>query len=326
MRQLIKIQQFRMKPEQQLLVGLGIALVAAVIVWEAAYGLPRREGAEITPETIKAGLHNPTLWIFYNDSDINSRNWLDFGARNSKAINIPLLNVLYERIAAHNGSTYKIEVLGGLQGVAAKLGWDAMPRSLQNPKASVTQPEEDWIRTAILAKYGGLWLSPSSISLKGIGKLPADTIVALGSDSDTMYTSSAPGFRGLWVPTANNPMMVAWEQRLHARLEGQLGGRQVRGDSKSDWAELSVNSGIQTAVLSHYELGRNLYTGKKLELEDIFAAGTEGRLPFEIPKEAAYIPIPYAELLDRRAWGWVLRMSEEQIMTSDLAITHILQS
>jgi hypothetical protein len=314
-----------MKPEQQLLIGLGVVVVAAVVAWEAVYGLPKREGAEITPETITVGLLHPTLWIFYNDSDINSRQAWDFGARNSKAINIPLLNVLYQRIAAHNGSTYKIEVLGGLSGVAAKLGWDAMPRSLQNPKASVSAPEEDWIRTAILAKYGGLWMSPSSISLKGIGQLPADTIVALGSDSDTMYTSSAPGFRGLWVPTANNPMMVAWEQRLKTRLEGQLGGRQVRGDSKSDWAELSGQPGIKTAILSQYELGRNPYSSKKIELEDIFAAGTEGRLPFEIPKEAAYIPIPYAELLDRRAWGWVLRMSEEQIMTSDLVITHILQ-
>jgi hypothetical protein len=34
--------------------------------------------------------------------------------------------------------------------------------------------------------------------------------------------------------------------------------------------------------------------------------------------------IPYHDLLERSAWGWVLRMSEEQILSSDLALTHIL--
>lgn len=320
-----------MKPEQTLVIGLGIVIVASVLVWEAMTG-GIGKGTEITPEMLTIGMGNPTLWIFYTTSEVNARQWWDFGARNSRALNIPLLNMLYTRIAEHNGKTYRIEVLGGVSAVAEKLGWDAMPRSLRSSgKATVTGAEEAWIRTAILAKYGGLWLSPSVVSLKPIGELPRDAIVAFGQDDVPMYGSSSassassamPAFNALWVPIPNHPMMVEWEERLYDRLEGQLGGREVRGDSKSDWVELSRNHVVKLAI--DKELSRNPETGKKLELEDLFAAGTEGRIPFTIPPTTSYIVIPYADLRDRRAWGWILRESEEQLMESDLAIVHVMR-
>jgi len=316
-----------MKPDQYILIGLAVFLVAAIAIKE---GLPKRHGAEITPESLSIGMNNPTLWIFYNTSEVNARYWWDFGARNSRAINIPLLNMLYTRVAEHNGKDYKIEVLGGVSAVAEKLGWDALPRSLKTTgKATVTEAEEAWIRTAILAKYGGLWLSPSVLSIQPIGKLPADAIVAFGQDDAPMYNSAtiSPGFNALWVPKPNHPMMVKWQERLHSRLEGQLGGKQSRGDSKSDWLELTreMPAGTVRTRLDS-ELSRNPETGKKLELEDLFAAGTEGRLPFIVPPSTAYIVVPYADLLNRRQWGWVLRESEEQLLSSDLAIVHIIKS
>jgi hypothetical protein len=118
-------------------------------------------------------------------------------------------------------------------------------------------------------------------------------------------------------------MMVEWEERLYDRLEGQLGGREARGDSKSDWLELSRDHVVRLAI--DKELSRNPDTGKKLELEDLFAAGTEGRIPFSIPPETSYIVIPYTDLRDRRAWGWILRESEDQLLESDLAIVHVMR-
>jgi hypothetical protein len=37
------------------------------------------------------------------------------------------------------------------------------------------------------------------------------------------------------------------------------------------------------------------------------------------------MPIPWPEMKERRAFGWFLRMSEEQILESDLAISHVLR-
>lgn len=302
-------------------IGITMVFLGCVILYE--YGSPKADHGrlEITPETLLIGKTNPTLWLFYNTSDVNSRHWLDFGARSSYAINIPLLNLLYERIIQMNGKQYNVRVLSGLSAVAEVLGgWEHLPKRLQKEKARVYVAEEDWIRTAILAKFGGLWLSPSVVALRPFGKLPADRVITFGQDADS-------GFNCIWVPAAGNPMFIEWEKRIRRRLEEQTGGFQIRGDSASDWQELVEGSSAKGQTLEVRpleELSRSKRTNKKLELEHIFATGTEGRLPFEIPPGAKYMVIPYHDLLDRSAWGWVLRMSEEQILSSDLALSHIL--
>jgi len=309
--------------EYAVLTGLTMLLLGSVILYEFVSPRPTYPRIEITPATLQLGLTNPPLWLFYNTSDINSRHWLDFGARTSHAIQIPLLNILYERIVTMNGQTYTVNVLNGLDSVAELLGgWDKLPTRLQNQKARVYVTEEDWIRTAILAKFGGLWLSPSTVTLRPFAPLPKDAVVTFGQDADS-------GFHCLWVPAPGNPMFVEWETRIRNRLETQTGGFQIRGDSASDWKELlhePCAKGLQVEVRPLEELSRNKRTNKKLQLEDIFASGTEGRLPFQIPAEATYLVVPYQDLLERSSWGWVLRMSESQLLSSDLAISHILAS
>jgi hypothetical protein len=247
-------------------------------------------------------------------------------ARSSSAINIPILNLFYQTITKHNGDKYRIEIVGGLQRVAELMGgWEKLPTLMRNPKARINGPEEDWIRTALLAKYGGLWLSPSVVCLRPFGELPADKVVAFGQDTVPMYGSAVPGFRALWSPKAEHPIFMEWEARIRDRLEFQNGGRQVRGDAKSDWVDLTTESS-DVEVRVKEELGRDPRTNKSLDLEQIFAAGTEGRLPFSIPPAAVYMPVPYGDLLDRRAFGWILKSSEEQIMESDLAIRYVLEA
>ena len=150
-----------------IVLGLGLALVGAAVAWEVVGGLPKPMRVEITKETLQVGLSRPTIWVFLNDSDTNSRSWSDFMARSSSAINIPILNLFYQTITKHNGDKYRIEVVGGLQRVAELMGgWEKLPTLMRNPKARINGPEEDWIRTALLAKYGGLWLSPSVVCLR----------------------------------------------------------------------------------------------------------------------------------------------------------------
>ena len=314
-----------MKTEQIVVLGLGVLLVAAAAAWEVASGLPRKQGVEITLETLMVGTDRPPIWVFYNDSEVNSRQWSDFMARSSRVLNIPLLNLCYETITKHNGDKYRIEVIGGLQRVAELLGgWDKMPQYMRNPRARVSAPEEDWIRAAILAKFGGLWLSPSVVCLKPFGELPQERIVFFGQDDDPMYGSAVPGFRAVWAPFPNLPLFAEWEKRCRTRLDWQLGGRQARGDAKSDWVDLTLG-GDKADVRVRDELGRDPRTNKRLDLEHLFASGTQGRLPFDIPAEAVYVPIPYNDLLDRRMFGWILRSSEEQIMESDIAIRYVLE-
>jgi hypothetical protein len=310
-----------MKTEQYIILGFGIAVVALAAFWEARAGRIKR-GVEINSDTIKIGLTYPKIWLYYNDSEVNSREWADFGARESRALNIPILNLFYQTIVKANPD-YKVEVINGLTGVKELLGENALPTNLRRFGASVNVAEEDWIRTAVLAKFGGLWLSPSVIALKGFGPLPTDKIVALGVDDVPMYASSCPGFRALWVPEPSHPLMVKWEQIIKNRLNTQLGGLQVRGDAKSDWMNM-FNGNPGVSMMSKVELGRNIKTFKKLELEDIFATNV-GTPRFEIPSCAVYLVVPFNDLMDRRQFGWVLKSSEEEILESELVISAILR-
>jgi hypothetical protein len=302
---------------------LGLAVLAVVA---AAYLGGRRRTSprvEITTETLTFGLGKPVLWVYYNDSDVNARHWADFGARSSRALNIPVMNLFYETIVAQNGGDYRVEVIGGLTDLAVRLGVDALPEPLRNPLASVGEAEEDWIRAAVLAKFGGLWVSQSVICLRPFGAL-GDNVVAFGQDDVPLYGSSrsVPGFRALYAPRAEHPMFVEWEARCRSRLNGQLGGRQFRGDAKSDWNEIAPK---YKPLLKAGELGRDPQTGKKLDLEELLAVGTEGVLPFDVPESTIYVVMPLADLLSRRAFGWFLRMSEEQVMGSDLVVRYLLE-
>ena len=299
-----------MKSEQAIVIG-----VAAVAVAIAAYFASKPSETEITPEMLSIGMDRPVIWVYYDNSQVNSRFWSDFGARSSRVINIPILNLCYESIVKANPE-YRVEVIGGLQGVYELLDGD-MPSSLKNPRANVGTAQLDWIRTAILAKYGGLWLSNSVVCVKGFGQLP-DNVVAFGQDDVPMYGSAVPGFRALWSPKAGEPRFVEWEAMCRERLGSQLGGLQVRGDSKSDWVALFKG----TEVRRGDEFSRDSKTQKKLELEDLFA--TQGK-SLVIPCDAKYIVIPYDDLVNRSMFAWILRNSEQQILESDIAISKVLR-
>ena len=89
-------------------------------------------------DIIEIGTKNPTLWLYYDQSDVNSRWWADFGARSSRVLNTPFLNLCYQSIVKYNGQTYNIKVLAGLSDVALLFGgWTELPKALQNPIAPV---------------------------------------------------------------------------------------------------------------------------------------------------------------------------------------------
>ena len=110
---------------------------------------------------------------------------------------------------------------------------------------------------------------------------------------------------------------------LYERIDRQATGKDIRNDK--NWDSLFAGTGRENViVMPHAELTRK-QTGRKIELEDLLAAGQDGILPFAIHPETIYVPFPWPELLERRIFGWFLRMSEEQILESDLAATHLFK-
>ncbi len=307
-------------------VALVLAL-AGVILASASTKKTLAENVYADPYILEKGKELPPLWLYYDTNDVNSRQWADFGARSSNVLNVPFLNLCYGTIVANNGQQYRVEIIGGLAGVAERLGVDAMPTSLAEGIERIGDAEYNWIRAAILEKYGGLWLDSTVVALKPFGELPKDQLVFFGTDKDQTYAgprgTATPSLNAIWVPQAGHQVMAQWADAAYRRLEQRNTGAAARQDEKWDFTAYAAEHPAVTVIPSA-ELSRNKRTGKRLQLEDLLAAGQEGNLPFDVPGEAVYVPVPWKELRDRRAFGWFLRMSESQILESDLVIRDIL--
>jgi hypothetical protein len=299
-------------------------LVAAVAV--AAYMGLKQRNTYFDDKLLERGLETPTVWVYVDDTDVNSRWWSDFGARSSRVLNVPLLNLCYQTIVAACGKQYHVEVIGGIRDAERRLG--SLPEPMRNKRLPLRDTEMTYLKVAFLEKFGGLWMGSASIVLRQFPELPKDKVVLFGSDPLETYAGSngtfLPNQHALWSPVAHHPFFVQWRSMLYERIERQSTGKEIRNDK--NWDILFAGTGKRDVILMpNAELTRK-QTGRKIELEDLLAAGTDGVLPFTIHPETIYVPIPYPELLERRMFGWVLRMSEDQILESDLAITHLFKS
>lgn len=314
-----------------------------------------RQNPFMDRKLLKRGEEKPPLWLYYDVSDVNSRWWADFMNRSSRALNMPFLNLCYESIVRHNSQTYRIEVVGGLADIARLLGgMDKLPSGLQDKIAPVNEAELNWIRAALLARFGGLWLSPYTVCLKPFGKLYKDEeklenrkALFFGSDPNETYVAEhadvTPSFYAVWAPRPEMQIFRDWESVCRSRIAPfqdsrpdeakkfgftlepypKRGGEQIRGDARWDWREMVLNYPRDITVNIPAELSRKR-GGRRIQLEDLLSAGTQGMLPFDIPAETVYVPIPWTELRDREYFGWFLRMSEDQILDSDLAIRYLI--
>jgi hypothetical protein len=312
--------------DKSIIITVGVVTAIALVFASVTAFTTLEENPFKDKRLFELGMNLPIIWIYLDDSDVNSRSWLDFMGRSTRAINLPFLNLCYQTLVMQNKDQYRVEIISGLSDVAARLGCE-LPTPLQRPQVSMGVTEKSWIRAAILKKYGGLWLDPSSIAIAPFGKM-SDKVVFFGTDEEETYSgpkgTPAPGFHCLWSPEPEHPLFVKWEEMTRKRLETQIGGKNFRGDEKWDIRQLATDFAADLEYQPYMELSRKA-NGKRIQLDDLLLSGQQGILPFDVQKESRYVVIPWPELRDSRKFGWFLRMSEEQIMQSDLVITEMFK-
>jgi len=310
-----------------IILSISILLIVAFFF---SIGIYRREIIENIfrdKNLLSKGMDLPVIWLYYDTSDVNSRWWADFGQRSSRAINVPYLNLCYESIVEANKGIYRVEIISGLSDAASRLGgWNQLPRFMQNPLVTVGPAELNWLRAEFLSRFGGLWVSPSIICLKPFNVLQPDVLTFYGTDMDETYSGKAgttvPGFAVMGILKAGDERLEKWSNAAFERLDEGGGGKQIRGDAKWDYTAFATG---KVQVYSREEISRKS-DGRRIQLEDLLAAGQDGSLPFAIPTEGIYVLIPWEEMKNRRNFGWFLRLSENQILDSDLAISEIFRN
>lgn len=296
----------------------GVLLFVAIAV--GLYANQKHRSTFEDDKLFERGLNTPPIWVFVDDSDVNSRWWADFGGRSSRVWNLPFLNLCYSSLVKSAGQNYHMEVISGLADAERRLG--GLPAGMRNKKLPLRDEEMTYLKVAFLEKFGGLWMGPATIAIRQLPVMPKDKIVFIGSDPLETYAGPQgtfiPNQNAMWSPQPHHPVFVKWRGMLEERIERQAGGKEIRNDKV--WDLLFSATGRQDVLMMPgLELARKA-DGRRIELEDLLAAGTEGRLPFAVPSQAVLVPFPWPELLERRMFGWFLRLSENQVMESDLSV------
>lgn len=307
---------------------IGIVVLTGILIGWGSVGEFRGIDVFQDRDNMKRGKELPVLWVFLNNSDVNSRSWYDYMGRSSRAINIPYLNLCYQTIVKYNQTHFRVEVISGLADLAGRLGgWETLPEPMRNPDTFVNEPELNWIRAAVLAKWGGLWVSPSTLWLNDLKPLSKDKVTFFGTNTEETYTTKAavPALDVIWSPKPEHPVWVRWEKNVLERLNFRTGGSEFRHDERGDFADALQTFPDQIQVLRLPEISRKGENRRRIELEDLITTSGSTSAAFHFPKEAAYLPIPLGELQQREKFGWFLRMSEEQIMESDMVISHLFK-
>jgi hypothetical protein len=302
-----------------------IVLITAAVLGVYVSNKTVDQDVYVKRDLLNLDMDNTTLWLYYDQSDVNNRWWADFGARSSRVLNKPYLNLCYESIVTYTKQFYNIRVLAGLSDVAILLGgWDQLPKPLQNPIAHVGEAELNYIRARILKQFGGLWVNPSTIF---INQLPdfteQENVIFFGTDKDETYASSSgthvPGTNIMFSPCVDNEIFVELEKLALQRITNSQGGKQFRHDIKWDLLEVKERCNTSIAYISDLEFARK-HNGRRIQLEDLLINDV-----IPIPNRAVYVPIDDIELEERRNFGWFLQMSEEQILESSLFISELFK-
>jgi hypothetical protein len=129
-----------------------LAILTGAILLANHYKTYQKKSFVDDPNLLKRGLNTPTIWIFVNDTEVNSRMWADFGARSNRVYNIPFLNLCYSSIVKAAGSNYHVEVIGGLDDAEKRLGY--LPLPMQNKRLPLRSEEMTYLKVAFLEKFG----------------------------------------------------------------------------------------------------------------------------------------------------------------------------
>ena len=263
----------------------------------------------------------PKLWFVVDDYGVNSRHWADFGARNSRNLNIGFLNITRARCNITQGGDYEVVELIGREAVARKI---REYRGVVPSKHEQLPPYlwRAWARASLLNYAGGLYLDGLSLclgpSFKGaIGRLN-DAIFGFEHDERVLnpLTAIAPTcspFAG-W---ASGPGHLGWRG-----LCGALNDFAEKGPESWTAAEArnqipawnakylqSIMSTVRSAEWSRRSDGR------PIEIEDLLGRSANALTPeWNPPAEAVYVPIDKDDLERSVTYKWFLRMSVEQIM------------
>ena len=295
------------------LIGILVLAVILLTLYRRKPRLPIEHFA--SPITYK----KPTLWWFV-DCETNSRNWWDFGARNSMEPNRGYLQLALDAVKRTQGREFTIATLVGREAVLAHV-----PNAPQEAKQLPPALWRVWAISNLLANNGGLVMDGNSTLCVGPSIYPyvVDKTSVLFDGDNTPGLSDPSPYIG-WAQKSNNKQWKyaadVWNQLV---LKGpQSWGSAVARNTFQFVCKKQVDFGLSVVKIPD---GGKLRNGKPRDLADLFGrVGNPSDPRTAIPEGTVFVPYDGDELVRRFEFNWFVRLSKAELMDSDIVWVQLL--
>jgi hypothetical protein len=259
-------------------------------------------------------LNKSNLWFVVDDIGTNSRQWADFGSRNSNNPNVGFLTITKTRCAVTQGADFNVVELFGRKAVANKI----FQSGGYVPGQHLIVPNylwRAWARAALLSHLGGMYFDGFSLCLGPSLKqaIEGKEACVFGIDYNE-YRGSGSKACGPYAGWSLNKGNNAWTTLASALAElidaGPLSWTAANArEQLAGWHSKYLASFMP--CITDAEWTRNS-DGEALEFSDIL--GRSLTPDWEPPSSAIYMPLDIDKLGRNVTYKWFMRMSTEQIL------------
>jgi len=270
------------------------------------------------PDTLGAlAVTRPILWIPIVYSH-NSRNWSSFGSRSSYDLNQPYIYLVVKSIISYCKDSFHICLVDDKSYKRLMPDWRYDPKVTPEP---VMEHARNLAIIKLLRVYGGMTVPPSFLCLRNLDELFSQSISSKSNmfvceERNRTSLAGTDYVTGISVMgcTANSESM----RELETFYEQAIVNDYTRDIDLSDKLGVMCNNLIRIGKVTRVNaelIGIRDRAGKKVDVEDLM-----GNSYIEFTSHAYGILIPANEILARTAYQWFVRLSAEQVLSSNTII------
>jgi len=263
----------------------------------------------------------PILWI-YVPHEYNSRNWLSFGSRSSFDVNQPYLYLTVKSIIRKCSGSFTICIIDDNSFEKLLNNWDLNLSRIPDPV------RENVIKLGLmklLFKYGGLLCPISFLCMRDLISLYDQGVSGnrmflcetldenITSTSDTFFPNMM--FSG---SPKENTTLDNFINYLERTISSDYTAESKFLGSYDRWCESKIREG-KINLIDGRLIGIKSTNNNPIRIEDLM-----GNTYLKLSNDTYGILIPAKQLLSRRKYEWFTRMSEQQVMESDIIIGNYL--
>lgn len=259
----------------------------------------------------------PILWIHIN-YDYNSRNWISFGSRSSFELNQPYMYLTVRSIISQCQDSFHICIIDDDSFSKLLPGWNVNMKSLASPVS-------DYMRSLALSKtlykYGGLIVPPSFVCMRNL-----DELYQMGTSGNKMFICETVN-RNITSTTyefySNISFMGSSKECPELKNMIDFMQRTISSDYTAQSEFLGEFNRWCNSRVQKHEI--NLIPGKMIGTKDmddkmILVDNLLSNDYIELYSQAYGIYIPAKEIVNRVHYEWFARMSQQQVLESNVII------